>query len=284
MPDNEKQFATLGAVQFVKLKSFLEFSKQGGVTYAEHKPLDGKPRLQPTGNSLDELSITMRLHNTFCKPAEELKILKRYRDTFEVLPLVWGNGKVEGQFVITDISESIEDADPVGNIFSYRVSCNLKEYYTPDKKLDEQLQDKKNAAAVGDKKPVAKKKSNKPTCAKTVSGIVTKIENHARMVSSYVDTNQTGSITVRNNIKLNLDGVIREVDNLIKHCDDPKSCAHSYPDIKAKAFGVNNAANTFIFQLTTFGALPPENKKLQASVASLKTAATPLIKTAISGK
>ena len=150
-------FAQLGNTLFENLKSFTEYSKKGSATYAEHALLDGKPRLQRTGSELDELTLSIRFHVSFCNPAKELAALKTSRDEGEVLPLLWGSGKVEGNFVITELEETIEDTDPQGNVFSYVVSCTLKEYVVTNKLQQEQDNNRKNGKAVGDKKAVTKK-------------------------------------------------------------------------------------------------------------------------------
>src|SRR5213078_2089162 len=92
----------------------------------------------------------------------------------------------QGKFVITELSETIEDQDSTGAIFCYNVNISLKEANIPDPLKQEQLDNKKNAQAVGDKKPVIKPKSNPSTCAKLISDIVNKIYNHYSVISKIV--------------------------------------------------------------------------------------------------
>ena len=103
-------YARLGNITFENRKGdyvgsvgFNDFSKTSSVTYAEHKPLTGKPLLQATGPTLDEISLSMRFHASFCNPVQELHALKRSMDTFEVMPLLLGNGIKEGEFVIMSV-------------------------------------------------------------------------------------------------------------------------------------------------------------------------------------
>ena len=176
-------YAQLGNVIFQNLKGFTEFSKTGSASYSEHQLLDGKPKLQKTGSSLEEIALSIRLHASFCNPLNELTTLRDLRDNGEILPLLYGNGRLEGTFVITQLTSTVEDADPQGNVFSYVVSCTLREYVTQNRLQQEQAEFKKNAAAVGDKKPVSVRKINPPTGNAIVASLVTRSENNAASIN-----------------------------------------------------------------------------------------------------
>ena len=287
-------YAQLGNIVFENRKGqyngffgFNDFSESTSVSYAEHKPLEGKPLLQATGLNLDELSLSMRLHVSFCNPTEELDKLKTCMDTFEVLPLLMGNGKKAGNFVITNLSSSVENADPEGNILSYLVSCTLKEYVTPDRLQELQDAARQRAAAVGDKKPVAGKKKNSNTCAQSISSIVRGIDNYAKDIGRVLVEQNLSIPKPRAQIIADLKSIKMWAEELMVKCEDPKNCAYQYPDLKFQAMAVNDCAKTFSFDIADYISfnfkIPGDNQALQSRVGSLKVAAQPLIQKAITG-
>lgn len=277
-------FAQLGNIQFQNLLSFNEFSKRGEMIYAEHALIDGKPKLQRTGSALDELNISLRFHASFCNPKVELDKLKDARNQGEILPLLWGNGNVEGEFVIGEISETIDEADPQGNIFSLSASVTLKEYVIKDKIKQQQQENKKNAKAVGDKKPVAKTKTNASTCPQVVARIVSSIESHAAKINALV-LEKGGTASTFNEIRGHNNSIQLLCKDLETKGDDVNSCVYKYPTIKTNATSVKAHASLFNIELTTAPArVKINNETLQQRVRSLKVAARPLINQVITRK
>lgn len=280
-------YAQLGNITFENLTGWNEFSRSGSVSYAEHKPLTGKPLLQPTGQNLDEISLSMRLHAAFKEnPSTKLNQLKQYRDTNEILLLKSGNGRIEGEFVITELSESVEDADPQGNIFSYLVTCTLKEFHTIDKVQAQQDQHRKQAAAVGDKKAAAKKKTNPPSCPQTISKIISSIDSYSKSIDQVLQQKGGGSsATNRYTINQNADNISAQAGDLIKRCDDASSCAYGVANLKQSASQVSFTAYQFKsgLQSVTDSGLQEINRQLIKDVAQLKAAARPLVQKSITG-
>jgi phage protein U len=279
-------FAQLGSTIFENIQVFNEFSKTGSAVYAEHALLDGKPRLQRVGSALDEINISMRLHASFCNPAQQLNILREASNEGEILPFLWGNGTVEGSFVITDISETIEDADNQGNVFSYVLGIILREYVAPDPIRQEQEQQRKEAKAVGNKKPVAKKKVNPETCPQAITKIVTRIENHGGVVNKIM-LEGGGVIVVANKPTLtsNLTAIDKLAEDLIRRCDDPNSCAYGNIQLRNWATTVSARADGFKFDIANNSTdLDNDNTNLQAAIRSLKGAASSLVNQTITRK
>lgn len=282
-------YAKLGEIVFEKLKSINDFSKSSTANYAEHKTIAGKPRLQPVGGGLDEITLSMRLHAFFCNPVEELKKLVKYKDTNEILPLSFGEAGKEGDFVITSINNTIEESGFNGTIFSYMVNCSLKEYVVPDPLHAAAITNRKEAAAVGDKNPVTKRKTNPPRCPKEIASLVMKIDNRARDINAIVL--QKGGLgdsfsPNRSILLFNLQDIKQLSSTLMTKADDPNNCAHQYPDIKYRALQVYNEQINFTTAVNMFSIggdifIANHNKILQACVRHLKTAAAPLIKKSI---
>lgn len=279
-------FAQLGSTVFQNLLGFSDLSRSGEATYAEHKPLIGKPRLQSTGLNLDEISLTIRLHAAFCSPKKELDLLKEYRDNSGILPFVLGTGEVVGNFLITTLSEVIEDADSVGNIFCYNVSLTLKECVQINQLQAAQMESKKEATAVGNIKPVAKKKTNVSTCPKLISDIVSKIANHQKRMTEVV-SKEGGTVQPekRNRVLHDLSASRLLVEDLLRRCDNPASCASTLPDLKYRATQVFLSINQYNAAVANnnYPVIPSRDQMHIAVVRNLKTAAAVLVKQSATG-
>jgi phage protein U len=279
-------FAQLGTIQFATAKSFSTFSERGSAKYAEHSLIDGKPRLQKTGNGLNEISVSILFHNSFCVPQTELNRLKEARDNGEILPLLWGDGTVEGDFIISDVEANKEQTTPEGTALSISVQLSLKEFVVPNKLQQEQADNRSKAKAVGNKKPVVKPKTNADTCPQTISGIVNKIFCHYSAVSSFVLGGTSGTTVGRAKILSHLSAMRLLNENLLKRCDDPESCASSTPDIKATSTQVQSEINNFnqVAANSQSANYPTREKALGAACRALKQASRTLINTAITRK
>jgi phage protein U len=126
-------YAQLGNIKFEGLKGFVSFGHEKGVNFAQHERIDGKPRLQSVGDNLDSISFDIYLHSEFTNPEEDIEALELAMDNKEVLLLLLGNGKIVGDFVITNFSQSNSFTDSVGNLISVTLSVTLLESYTDDK-------------------------------------------------------------------------------------------------------------------------------------------------------
>lgn len=266
---------------FLGFFGFNDFSKSTSVSYAEHKPLTGKPLLQATGLNLDELSFSMRFHISFCNPVKELNTLKNAMDTFEILPLLMGNGRKEGDFVIMSINSVVEDADARGNIFSYVVNCTLKEYIIPDRLKAEQENYRLRAVAVGNIIPMAKPKVNPPTPPEHIARNVSAINNNTRVINNTVE--QKGGLTS----VINLNAIKKSAESIKEYCTDIRD---KYEEIKGSvndnevlkqiketSGAVLDAAN----QVRNTLLLPDDfilsAKALTQRVKDLKTVARPIV-------
>jgi phage protein U len=279
-------FAQLGNTVFQNLKSFDGYSKKGSAIFAQHNLLDGKPRLQFTGLGLDELSMTIHFHATFCNPADELNKLKTSRDTAEVLGLLYGNGDVGGNYVITELTDVIEQADPQGNLFSINVSISLKEYVVPDKQQQQQQANRDNAKAVGSNNPVVKPKINPSTCAQNISSVVSGIKAHAGGINTVVliqGNVDTASNT--NTITQHLVAITKLAQTLINSSNDPTSCASSQADLGDAAENLYAIANNWQLNGSDSATdAAAQNTSLQSAVSQTEAAARALTNQSITGQ
>jgi phage protein U len=102
--------------------------------------LQGKPRVQRTGERLDSISLSFMFHASFCNPSQEVQRLYDAMQAEEVLPFVLANGTVLGNFVIESVSDTIRKTDGIGNVIYLEAEAKLKEYPTADVLASQELE------------------------------------------------------------------------------------------------------------------------------------------------
>lgn len=120
--------AQLGSVVFELLRAPLKFEKRKTVEFAEHRIVNRKTRLQYTGTNTDEVTLTVRFHSMFCDPAREMQELEKIAEAAEPVVFVLGTGEILGDFVITEITETVTQTDRVGYPISIEAEIKLREY------------------------------------------------------------------------------------------------------------------------------------------------------------
>jgi len=121
-------YAQLGNVRFDLITSFNGFDEAKSYTFAEHQRIENKPRLQYTGESLEELNIRLNFHSGFCNPETEISKLKILANTHQAQPFILGNGKYIGIYIIENISSTLEQSDKQGNTISIQTQIKLREW------------------------------------------------------------------------------------------------------------------------------------------------------------
>lgn len=152
--------------------TFQTFNEEDEATYAIHQLINTKARLQPTGLELKKINFTLHLRQEYVNVKNAVEQIRQMRETFAVVPLIWGNGDVVGNFVITKTSKEINYQFNDGAIVGATLSVELLEYYYEDSVSiikKEEADNRKKAKAVGGKKSVTKARTNKGTCAQDVT-------------------------------------------------------------------------------------------------------------------
>lgn len=147
-------YAQFGNIKFEALKGFDDFQNNRSTNYAEHAVIDGRPKLQRVGTNLQEVSITISFHKTFCDPEVEFLALDNYRESGEAQSLVYGNGLVLGKFVITSVSKRINQTTANGDYVHITVDLNLKEFYDGNTEQTLNEQDLREAFATNPNRPL----------------------------------------------------------------------------------------------------------------------------------
>jgi phage protein U len=96
--------------------------------YAEHAVIEGKPKIQWTGDALRERNWTIRLHYTFCDPDAVIAAIRAMAARHEALPLSLGTGEYLGRYIVTDINEVSTVTDAIGSTWAMTAALKLKEW------------------------------------------------------------------------------------------------------------------------------------------------------------
>lgn len=156
------QHALLGEIALDLITYFEGMEFKFGADYAEHALIEGKPRLQWTGDKLDEATWSLVFHGGFCDPERELLKLKQAIARHEALPLVFANGDYKGWFVPTEVSVTAQQTMTDGTFIWIEAKLTLREYVEP--KVLAELTPRKEPEAA--EKPAGNGTKKKP--AKTV--------------------------------------------------------------------------------------------------------------------
>lgn len=120
-------YAQLGSIKFEGLKGFTGYRAKHAQAIAQHALMDGKPKLQKTGDALDELQLDITLHKSFCDPSSEIEALRKYIADGAIVPLITGLGELVGNFTIASMDVSHGHTGPTGMVVMASVSINLLE-------------------------------------------------------------------------------------------------------------------------------------------------------------
>lgn len=144
----------LGSIQLRGLQGLQEFLPKRAASYAEHALLDGKPRLQNTGNALDEYQLTVFVHAQYGDPKALFQQLDTARMDGEVLPFIDSTGEYLGDFVITNIDPEVIQVDGLGNWVAANIPFLIREYVTPDRVSAKSADAKRSAFARSENSPL----------------------------------------------------------------------------------------------------------------------------------
>jgi len=125
-------YAILGDYKFQDYKGFQELEVEDEIVLSEHPVINGKPRLQATGQKLRQIVIKFLLHSTFSDPESDMRILQGYRLRSEIVPFLSGDGTSFGNFVIKNITTDLTQTNKKGSIIGVEVSITLLEAVIPD--------------------------------------------------------------------------------------------------------------------------------------------------------
>jgi len=121
-------FAQLGDIQFDLITYFDGINSTVTYNYAEHERINNKTLLQFMGENLQEFTIKLNLHSSFCVPEDEILKIRSEAKLGKPLKFIKGNGEYVGAFVISQIQKTTEQTSPEGDLIAIQVELQLKEY------------------------------------------------------------------------------------------------------------------------------------------------------------
>lgn len=121
-------FAQLGDIQFDLITYFDGINDTITYNYAEHERINNKTLLQFLGENLQEFTIKLNLHSSFCMPEDEILKIRTEAKLGKPLKFIKGNGEYVGAFVISQIQKATEQTSPEGDLIAIQVELQLKEY------------------------------------------------------------------------------------------------------------------------------------------------------------
>lgn len=130
---------------------------------AEYDLINVKPRLQKTGDTLAEVTLSFKLRVEFCNIEQEINDLEQWKSDGEILPLLMGNGNYKGDYLIRNVDKNILYTFPDGTYIDVDITVNLIEHVTDDAEAQQEATDRRNALAVGDKDQVVRRPVQPPT-------------------------------------------------------------------------------------------------------------------------
>lgn len=128
----------LGSIIFEGLRGFSTLSESRETNYAEHALIENKPKLQRVGNNLINVEGVMLFDVSFCDPQTEINNLEAARDIGEILPLIMGDGRFVGEFVIKSLKIDTLNTAGNGRLLQAEVSIALLEYWDADRDVSTQ--------------------------------------------------------------------------------------------------------------------------------------------------
>jgi phage protein U len=275
-------FAQLGNIVFSGLYGFNDLRFEGDqANYAEFELINSKPTLQSIGSSLMEISASVTMNVNFCDLNKQLQALKAYKDAREVLPLLLGNGKYLGDFVITGMPYSVDEAFPDGTFKQISLDLSLKEYYTINKLEQKQLSARKAAFALGDKKPVLLRNPQPLSVEKEIANTITSSRQQAAKIDDQVAEMEKNPTRITADKILNAAQKGRvSLTTLKDKLENNLEILTDNPSLKTIADVMLSNFNGIItaYPFSTIAGTITKNTALQENSRSLSRASTALLK------
>ena len=140
-------YAQIGVIVFERLAGWDGVGEQDDAVVTQYRLLTGKPGVEVNAAELRELSVTMRLHQRFIDVKNARLQLRAYKDNGTAVKVVWGNGDVEGTFLVTSIATAVEEQLELGQVVSATLNVVLLE--VPDAQVLNVEQESATKVAVG---------------------------------------------------------------------------------------------------------------------------------------
>ena len=280
-------FAQLGNIVFDGFFSFNSFSSEGNeAKLAEFELLNAKPRIQKTGDTLEQISVTINVHAKERNPSAFIDLLRSLKASGEVLPLLIGNGRYAGDYIIESVPYQVTSAFADGSIIEASITLNLKEYLSTNKIELAQQEAKRKAFAVGDKSPVINRTPQPPTEIYTVGKGISEVTQQTykidQLVSEYENNVAAREVTAKR-IKDTCDTVNAKISEVNSKLDEAREIQNKFTGIKSVALTVATAVTAIkdMMPPNSIADLRDSNTYLQQVSRVFSRTTTPLIQDVI---
>lgn len=118
----------------IPAKAIRAMPRGRGWSYASQEVIEGPPKAQFVAPDAANLTLSLVLHASFCRPKEILDALVAMADAREVCVLQSDAGVVHGQFIIENVADDPKWTLPDGTLIATTVDLTLR-----DPGLDEVL-------------------------------------------------------------------------------------------------------------------------------------------------
>ena len=178
----------LGDIVFEKQNGFESFEIKTESEIAEHSLIQGKPRLQSTGQKANEGTISIHIHSYFADPKKQYDKLEKYRGDLSVLALIGGDGTVYGDFIIKSLDLKINQVTPDGKWVDITCEVDLLENYWSDARKKAEQEAKDGAfASISNVPPLASGTIPIQGVNGNIMQDLQKVNNQATSASSLID-------------------------------------------------------------------------------------------------
>ncbi|GAB6035882.1 hypothetical protein JCM15519_04410 [Fundidesulfovibrio butyratiphilus] len=121
-------WATFGDIRFELLRAPEQADLTTAHEYAEHKVIEGKPKVQWVGDGLRKRTWEIRLHSAYCDPDMVMRAIRTAAGEHKALPLSLGAGEYLGRYTVLSIREQTQATDPTGGTVAMTASLELREW------------------------------------------------------------------------------------------------------------------------------------------------------------
>ena len=271
-------YAQLGNIRFEGLKGFSNFSHERSVNYAQHELINGKPRLQAVGDNLDSISFGMYLHSEFTNPEADIEAMRLAMQERTVLPLILGNGRVLGFFVIPNFSQMNSFTDPLGNLIEVTLTVDLLESFSENPLREAEIRAINQAFATSSRNSnVRSVLPAKISQGMTVTTEISQVQKSASEVTVYSKKVEevpsrteywSGKISKSLN---DIEGGLTKVQSVLSDASDLQDLAQSIPSAINDVY-VRVQNMKAVLPITDINSFKTLNQQLTGSVVSLNSA------------
>ncbi len=276
-------YAQLGDIVFNTKNGFTSFSVDGDeANFAEFELINSKPRLQKVGDTLQEINIYIKLHAKYINIEGTILSLKTYKSNGEILPFLRGDGKYLGDFVITSMPFTVDEAFADGTIIEANLSLTLKEYISFNKLDQQKGAARKKAFAIGDKKSILLRNLPPLSIIQSASIDITSAKLQTLktdgLVTDIVNNPSTKTITAAR-LKETALKAKKHLSDLNKKIEDNQSLFESFPGIKERSQDVMGRFDDLLaaYPFPDVTKVQDINLNLQSNIRKFTKVSTPFL-------